>query len=133
MMERKTVFFNADQGANGRRTTCNGGLDIVKYGNGTIDLFIRGPKGGLRHVCIIPEADAFLFGQELQSLCSPEGTALAEEVVEALDNVTAAMETVLCQFANLMTDGDRKQREKITAEARAFADRLTGRIKSQKH
>jgi hypothetical protein len=71
-MHRQTVFFNSDQGPNGRRTTANGGIEIVKYGNGSIDLFIRGPKGGLRHVLIIPEADAFLFGQELQSICSPD-------------------------------------------------------------
>ena len=54
-MERRTVFFNADEGANGRRTTVNGGIEIFKYGTGLTNLFIRGPKGGLRHVVVLPD------------------------------------------------------------------------------
>ena len=69
-MEKKTVFFNADQGANGRRTTANGGLEIVKYGTGLTDLFIRGPKGGMRHVVMLPDPEALLLGQEMVALCS---------------------------------------------------------------
>lgn len=34
-MEQKTIFFNTDLGPNGRRTTCKGGVDIVRYENGT--------------------------------------------------------------------------------------------------
>jgi hypothetical protein len=64
-MERKTVFFNADEGPNGRRTTSNGGIEIVKYGTGMTDLFIRGPKGGLRHVVVLPDTEALALGQEL--------------------------------------------------------------------
>lgn len=69
-MERKTVFFNSDQGPNTRRVTSNGGVEIVKYGNGTSDLFIRGAKGGLRHVVIIPDHEALLLGQTLVALYS---------------------------------------------------------------
>ncbi|MCL4502374.1 MAG: hypothetical protein M1438_11070 [Deltaproteobacteria bacterium] len=69
-MEKKTVFFNSDQGANGRRTTTNGGIEIVQYGTGLTDLFIRGPKGGLRHVVMLPDLEALLLGQELVALCS---------------------------------------------------------------
>jgi hypothetical protein len=69
-MERKTVYFNADEGPNGRRTTCNGGIEIVKYGTGMTDLFIRGPKGGLRHVVVLPDSEALLLGQELVALYS---------------------------------------------------------------
>ena len=71
-MEQKTIFFNTDLGSNGRRTTCKGGVDIVRYENGTTDLFIHGPKGGLRHVVMLPDsaAEALRLGQELMALCS---------------------------------------------------------------
>jgi len=69
-MERKTVFFNADEGPNGRRTTVNGGIEIIKYGTGLTDLFIRGPKGGLRHVVVLPDTEALLLGQELLAFYS---------------------------------------------------------------
>lgn len=71
-MERKMLFFNADEGANGRRTTSNGGIEIIKYGTGMTDLFIRGPKGGLRHVVVLPDAEALLLGQELIAFYSQE-------------------------------------------------------------
>ena len=65
-MERKTVSFNTDEGPNGRRTTCKGGIEIVKYGK-NLDLFIRGPKSGLRHVVMLPDSQALLLGQELMA------------------------------------------------------------------
>ena len=43
MSNRTIVYFNTGE-ANGRRTTFNGGVDIVRYGEVT-DLYIRGPKG----------------------------------------------------------------------------------------
>ena len=67
-MERKTVYFNADMGPNGRLTTANGGIEIIKYRDGLTDLFIRGPKGGLRHVVILTDDDALVLGKELISL-----------------------------------------------------------------
>jgi len=69
-MERKTVYFNADEGPNGRRTTSNGGIEIVRYGTGLTDLFIRGPKGGLRHVVMLLDPEALVLGQELIALYS---------------------------------------------------------------
>jgi hypothetical protein len=67
-MEKKTVFFNADCGPNGRRTTVNGGIEMVKYATGGTDLVIRGPKGGLRHLVVLPDSEALLLGQELIAL-----------------------------------------------------------------
>jgi hypothetical protein len=75
-MEQKTVFFNADEGPNGRRTTCKDGIQIVKYGK-SLDLFIRGPKGGLRHVVMLTDAEGLLLGKKLMA-CYAQGSREAQ-------------------------------------------------------
>ena len=66
MNKRATIYFNTGE-ANGRRTTFNGGVEIVRYGEVT-DLYIRGPKGGLRHILSLPWHEAVNLGEELMRL-----------------------------------------------------------------
>jgi len=66
MSQRATIYFNTGA-ANGRRTTFNGGVEIVSYGEVT-DLYIRGPKGGLRHIVSLPWHEAVNLGEELLRL-----------------------------------------------------------------
>jgi hypothetical protein len=66
MSERSTIYFNTGE-RNGRRTTFNGGVEIVRYGEAT-DLYIRGPKGGLRHLVCLPWHEALNLGEELVRL-----------------------------------------------------------------
>jgi hypothetical protein len=66
MSQRSTIYFNTGE-ANGRRTTFNGGVEIVRYGEVT-DLYIRGPKGGLGHIVSLPWHEAANLGEELLRL-----------------------------------------------------------------
>jgi hypothetical protein len=66
MSTRATIYFNTGE-ANGRRTTFNGGVEIVRYGEVT-DLYIRGPKSGLRHIVSMPWHEAVNLGEELLRL-----------------------------------------------------------------
>jgi hypothetical protein len=66
MSKRATIYFNNGE-ANGRRTTFNGGVEVVRNGEET-DLYIRGPKGGLRHVVCMPWHEAVHLGEELLRL-----------------------------------------------------------------
>ena len=81
-MERKPVYFNTKEGPDGRRTTSNGGIEIVKYGTGLTDLYIRGPKGGLRHVVIMSDHDALTLGQELLGEAFPEFLGAYEAILK---------------------------------------------------
>jgi hypothetical protein len=52
-----------------------------------------------------------------------------EEILELLDNVSAAAETMFLQFKNKMTEADRIARDKVIAEARWVCDEeLRGEI-----
>ena len=66
MSNRIIVYFNTGE-SNGRRTTFNGGVEVVRNGEET-DLYIRGPKGGLRHVVCMPWYEAVHLGEELLRL-----------------------------------------------------------------
>jgi len=61
-----TIHFNTGW-FNGRRTTRNGAIE-VNQGGGEVWLYIRGPKGGLRHVICMPWHEAVNLGQELVRL-----------------------------------------------------------------
>ena len=87
-MNRKTVSFNTDEGPNGRRTTCKGDIDLMKYGK-SVDLYIRGPKGGLRHVVMLTDSAALLLGHEL--LADSQGNSHAD-LVQALTAIKARID-----------------------------------------
>ena len=48
--------------------------------------------------------------------------AALAEIVEALDNVTASLESVLVHPGPAMTEPDRMNRERLAGDARALAD-----------
>ena len=52
--------------------------------------------------------------------------AAASELLEALDNAAAALETLLATYGDEMPEGDQMQREKVLAEARAAIAKATG-------
>jgi len=66
MSTQSTIYFNSGN-SNGRRTTFKGWLDIVRNDTGT-DLYVRGPKWGLRHIVSMPWHEALNLGKELVRL-----------------------------------------------------------------
>jgi hypothetical protein len=66
MSERSTIYFNTGE-ANGRRTTFNGGVEIIRCSEVT-DLYVRGPKGGLRHIVCLPWHEAVNLDEKLVRL-----------------------------------------------------------------
>jgi hypothetical protein len=76
MSREATIYFNTGE-ANGRRTTFNGGVEIWRNGEET-DLYIRGPKGGLRHIVCLPWHEAVNLGEELVRLHMDKTTSELE-------------------------------------------------------
>lgn len=61
------------------------------------------------------------------SECDAPLLTAAPKLLSLLDDLSAAMETVLLQFGSKMTDGDLSARTRWTEEARQLCHRLMGR------
>lgn len=90
-MEKKTVVFNS-KGLNGQHTTFKGVVEIFKFDFTEVGLIIRGPKGGLRHMVVLPDPEAQVMGQELMTFNDPKVKNLrnaAPELLKAVELVLA--------------------------------------------
>lgn len=86
MNTRSTVYFNTGE-RNGRRTTFNGGVEIVRNGDDT-DLYIRGPRGGLRHLVSLPWHEALHLGETLLRLHEAESPLREDECSPAVSGAS---------------------------------------------
>jgi|GEM_PF-3247826 len=86
MNTRATVYFNTGE-ANGRRTTFNGGVEIVRNGDDT-DLYIRGPQGGLRHLVSLPWHESVNLGETLLRLHADKNPVREDECSPAVSGAS---------------------------------------------